>query len=135
MKTHLIQTAIAALTLAAVGFAQSAQPLQVTVPFDFVAGNRTLTAGQYTISQPVTGAVAIRSAEGPPGVVTLTQRVESPGRLGIARLVFHRYGYRYFLSEIWGADPSVGSQLRKTAQERELARNSRKAVATIIAVR
>jgi hypothetical protein len=49
MKTNLIQTAIAALTLAAAGYAQSAQELQVTVPFDFVAGSRTLPAGQYSL--------------------------------------------------------------------------------------
>ena len=52
MKTQLIQTAIAALTLAAAGYAQSAQDLKVTVPFGFVAGSRTLPAGQYTVSQP-----------------------------------------------------------------------------------
>jgi hypothetical protein len=135
MKTHLIQTAFAALALAAAGYAQSAQPLQGTVPFDFVAGRRTLTAGQYTVSQPVnTSAVAFRSARGAPGVVVLTNRVESPGRQEIAKLVFHRYGDRYFLSEVWGTEDS-GSQLRKTVQERELAQDSRKHLATIFAAR
>jgi hypothetical protein len=135
MKTHLIQAAFVALALAAAGYAQSAQPLQVNVPFDFVAGSRTLTAGQYTVWQPVTGTVAFRSFQGAPGVIIFTNRVESPGRQGSAQLVFHRYGDRYFLSEVWGTDSSVGSQLRKTVQERELAQNSRKAVATIIAAR
>jgi hypothetical protein len=135
MKTHLIQTAFAALALAAAGYAQSAQPLQVTLPFDFVAGSRTLPAGQYTVSQPVnTSVVAFRSARGAPGVVVLTNRVESPGRREIAKLVFHRYGDRYFLSEVWGTEDS-GSQLRKTAQERELAQDSRKHLATIFAAR
>jgi hypothetical protein len=135
MKTHLIQTAFAALALAAAGYAQSAQPLQVTVPFDFVAGSRTLTAGQYTVSQPInTSAVTFRSARGAPGVVVLTNGVESPGRREIAKLVFHRYGDRYFLSEVWGTEDS-GSQLRKTVQERELVGNSRKAQAVIVAAR
>jgi hypothetical protein len=135
MKTHLIQATFAALALAAAGYGQSAQAFQVTVPFDFVAGGRTLTAGQYTVSQPVTGAVAFRSDQGAPGVIIITNRVESPGRQGSAQLVFHRYGDRYFLSEVWGTDASVGRQLRKTLQERELAQNSRKAGATIIAAR
>jgi hypothetical protein len=136
MKTYLIQTAFAALALAAAGYAQSAQPLQVTVPFDFVAGSRTLTAGQYTVSQPVnTSAVAFRSARGAPGVVVITQRVESPGRRGIAKLVFHRYGDRYFLAEVWDTDRSIGSQLSKTVQERELAQDSQKHLATIFAAR
>ena len=132
MKTQLMQTAIAALTLAAAGYAQSAQQLKVTVPFDFVAGSRTLAAGQYTVSQPVnSNAVVIRSAESAPGAVVFTNRVESPGMHEIGKLVFHRYRDRYFLSEVWGTDQSVGSQLPRTATERELARHSRDDLATI----
>jgi hypothetical protein len=130
MKTQLIQTAIAALTLAAAGYAQSAQDLKVTVPFGFVAGSRTLPAGQYTVSQPA-NSVILRSAEGAPGVVMIANRVASPGRREIGKLVFHRYGDRYFLSEVWGTDRSTGSQLPRTAPERELAQNSRNELATI----
>jgi hypothetical protein len=61
----------------------------------------------------------------------VTSRVEAPGRQEIGKLVFHRYGDRYFLSQVWGTDQSTGSQLQKTAQERELARNSRGELATI----
>jgi hypothetical protein len=132
MKTQLIQTAVAALTLAAAGYAQSAQELKVTVPFGFVAGSRTLPAGQYTVSQAGNpSAVVMRSAGSAPGVVVVTSRVEAPGRQEIGKLVFHRYGDRYFLSQVWGTDQSTGSQLQKTAQERELARNSRGELATI----
>jgi hypothetical protein len=132
MKTQLIQTAVAALTLAAAGYAQSAQELKVTVPFGFVAGSRTLPAGQYTVSQAGNpSAVVIRSAGSAPGVVVVTNRVESPDKQEIGKLVFHRYGDRYFLSEVWGTDQNAGSQLPKTAPERNLAQNSRENLATI----
>ena len=132
MKTQLIQTAVAALALAAAGYAQSARDLKVTVPFDFVAGSRTLPAGQYTVSQSNNwSAIVIRSAAPAAGAVMLTNRVESPGRQEIGKLVFHRYGDRYFLSEVWGTDRSTGSQLPKPAQERELAQHSRPDLATI----
>jgi hypothetical protein len=132
MKTNLIQTAVATLALAAAGYAQSAQELKVNVPFEFVAGSRTLPAGQYTTSQAGNpNAVVIRSVAGAPGVVMVASRVKSPGRHEIGKLVFHRYGNRYFLSEVWGTDQSTGSQIPKTAQERELAQGSRKDVATI----
>jgi hypothetical protein len=37
-----------------------------------------------------------------------------------ARLVFHRYGERYFLAEVWnGADPT-GRQLLKSQEERAI---------------
>jgi len=132
MKKQLIQTALAALTLAAAGYAQSAQPLRVIVPFEFIAGSSTLRAGQYTVSRLVnTSAVAIRPAENARGVIMLTSRLESPGRREIGELVFHRYGDRYFLAEVWDADRSTGSQIPTTAQERERAQNSRKVLAMI----
>ncbi len=133
MKTHLIQTALAALTLAAAGYAQSGEELKVVVPFDFVAGGRTLPAGQYTVSQPAnSGAVVIRSDGSTPGVAILANRVGSSGKKEIGHLVFHRYGDRYFLSEVWGTDRDAGSQLPKTAQENKLAQDSREAPDTIL---
>jgi hypothetical protein len=85
-----------------------------------------------TVSQPVnTSAVVIRSAEGA-GVVLLTNRVETPGRQGGAKLVFHRYGASQFLAEIWDADRGVGSRIPTTKQERKLARNPRETLATIL---
>ena len=127
MKTQLIQTAVAALALAAAGYAQSVQELKVTVPFGFVAGSSAFPAGQYTVSQAGNpNAVVIKSAESTPGAVLLANQVASPGRREIGELVFHRYGDRYFLVEVWGTDQNIGSQLPKTAQERELAQKSRK---------
>jgi hypothetical protein len=47
-----------------------------------------------------------------------------------ARLVFHRYGQRYFLAEVWNGADKVGRQLMKSrdelAIERELASISSK---------
>jgi hypothetical protein len=39
-----------------------------------------------------------------------------------ARLVFHRYGNTYFLSQVWMAGSSVGRELRKMRQERAIER-------------
>ena len=132
MKTQLFQTAVAALTLAAAGYAQSAQELKVTVGFDFVAGSRTLPAGQYTVSQPPnSSAVVIRGMGVPRGAVVLANKVESPGRQEIGKLVFHRYGDRYFLAEVWETGRTVGRQIPKTPQERKARQNSREDLATI----
>jgi len=133
MKTNLMQTAVAILALAPAGYAQSAQELKVTVPFDFVAGSRALAAGQYTISQAGNpSAVVIRSAGSATGVIMIANRVAFPGRQEFGKLVFHRYGNHYFLSEVWGTDQDMGSQVPKAAQERELAKNSRNNEATIL---
>jgi hypothetical protein len=139
MKTQLIQTAIAALTLAVSGYAQHPpQEMKVTVPFDFAVASRVLPAGQYTFSKlfsepSSTRALVIQSAAGA-HVVTFANPVESPRRQEIGKLVFHRYGDRYFLSEVW--NPDLGSQLPASAQERKLAQNLREAPATrIVAAR
>jgi hypothetical protein len=63
-------------------------------------------------------------------VVTLANPVEPPRRQEIGKLVFHRYGDRYFLSEVW--NPDRGSQLPASAQERKLAQTVREAQATRI---
>ena len=121
MKTNLMQTAVAILALAPAGYAQSAQELKVTVPFDFVAGSRALAAGQYqyTISQAGNpSAVVIRSVGSATGVIMIANRVAFPGRQEFGKLVFHRYGNHYFLSEVWGTDQDMGSQVPKAAQER-----------------
>ena len=39
------------------------------------------------------------------------------------KLVFNRYGNRYFLSEIWVNGATRGHQLPKTCRERELAKD------------
>ena len=39
-----------------------------------------------------------------------------------ARLVFHRYGERYFLAEVWSGSDSTGRQLMKSRQERAIER-------------
>ena len=125
MKTQLLQTPVAALTLAIAGYAQRAQPLQVNVPFDFVAGSRTLPAGQYTVLQPVnTSAVVFRSDREGLGVAMITHRLESAGKQGIGKLLFHRHGDRCVLAEVWDTDRSSGRQIPMTAQERELARGA-----------
>jgi len=39
-----------------------------------------------------------------------------------ARLVFHRYGNTYFLSQVWMAGSGAGRELLKTRQERAIER-------------
>jgi hypothetical protein len=41
-----------------------------------------------------------------------------------ARLVFHRYGERYFLAEVWSGSDGAGRQLLKSREERAIERES-----------
>ncbi len=108
--------------LAAAG-AVSAQTvtLQAKIPFSFVVNGKSLPAGEYAVFQgSAPGTMMIRGAGNGAGALTRVVPPSDPSaHAGTARLVFHRYGERYFLSQIWtGADQ--GSQLPVTRTEREL---------------
>ncbi len=90
--------AIANFAMAGTSFAQS-QQIRADVPFAFTVGNQLLPAGTYTIRTKSEGLVAIKNHDKPITVLTLVDRdgAKAPNS---GKLMFHRYGDRYFLSEI-----------------------------------
>jgi hypothetical protein len=103
----------------AVASANGQTPTVVSnIPFEFTVGDRALPAGKYMV-QPISqssAALMIRGDER--SAVRLANPINTSKRAQTTKLVFHRYGERYFLSEVWVAGESTGRQLRKSAQER-----------------
>jgi hypothetical protein len=100
--------------------AQNDPVIHVKVPFDFVAGNRSLPSGEYTVrTSSAQAAVWIRNADGP-NLVLLASATENEKEIGRAALVFHQYGDRYFLSKVWTGD-TIGRELPTSAVEKEYA--------------
>ena len=121
MKTQLLRASLVAVLAAASAFAQSSTSLKVNVPFDFIVGNQTLHAGQYTVDRGTApGAVILKSAQGKGAAIAMGQALESITSRNNGRLVFHRYGAAYFLSEVWGAG-NHGRKLPTSSREREMA--------------
>jgi hypothetical protein len=54
------------------------------------------------------------------GVLIQTQGVEARREQDQTKLVFHRYGDQYFLSQVWTAGESDVRELWKSRAEREL---------------
>lgn len=117
MKT--ITQAILLLTISLIPpvYSQARAPIKVNVPFDFVVGDTHLQAGSYTLERtdqdlPIT---LIRSEDGHQAVFALT----SPLRIafGEPKVVFNRYGDRYFLSEIRAG--TLAGEVPKSRIERE----------------
>jgi hypothetical protein len=121
MKTHVLRTWIIALLVAAAGHAQSPRQLSANIPFSFVAGRATLNAGQYIVDQSNPGLIQIKSANGRPGAFLLTATGHCAGNQPASKLVFHRYGDTYLLSQIWTRGDNYGRQTLVTGRERELA--------------
>jgi hypothetical protein len=122
MKTNLLGIFTVAALAASAALAQSSTPAKANVPFNFIAGTRTLPAGEYTVMTqgPAADTVIIRSADGKGAVIVLAQPLSSVDARHGGKLVFHRYGDTYFLSEIWGPG-NDGREIPTTRRERELA--------------
>ena len=126
MKTKLYRIVALwglSITLAAPLFAQFQDTLSVYIPFEFVAGEQTLPAGNYTVL-PSGLALRIQNSRTKKTLWVLTTSLMESSPSRDIRLDFHRYGEIYFLSRVRRPDARFGFQLRESPIERELARRT-----------
>jgi hypothetical protein len=98
-------------------YAQSVE--KANVPFAFNVGSSQLPAGRYIIKvDHSSGLVMIRNSATSAAALSLGQR-QSPGGKS-RKLVFQRFGTRYFLSRIWGEQGSTGLMFRAPKAETKL---------------
>jgi hypothetical protein len=135
MKTlnNIILTLGAAAVLGATGlYAQSAAV--ANVPFDFMVQTVTMPAGEYTL-KPLSGPsglIQIMNSDTHRSVLVLAPSTNSiykgkPTEPG--KVIFHRYGDRYFFSEVWTPDglrggvamPKLERELQASAAGTEMA--------------
>jgi hypothetical protein len=102
-------------------FAQSRQ--QATIPFDFTVGKRLLPAGTYVIAHVGSGLISVRGWKGKELVsaITLVTAADQV-RKNPDRLIFHKYGDQYFLSEIRGDVGETSGKLSTSALEQRFQR-------------
>jgi hypothetical protein len=126
MKRHLnISLAIIMLVgvLAAAAQAQtsSAQKMVANIPFTFNVGQTELPAGKYTITvvNPSSDrkVLQIRNADGHSSAMIQTTS-ELRNAADNAKLVFHRYGDRYFFAQAQMAGDMTSLAAVKTKAER-----------------
>lgn len=100
---------------------QGTTEARANIPFQFIVGDKSLPAGKYAV-RPNKGSrvVAIDNRDSQGSARRLTSEIMG-NRKENARLVFHRYGNRYFLAEVWMGEPT-GIQLAKSREERVLER-------------
>jgi hypothetical protein len=129
MKTRAIVTAsLFALSLiVAAQVAQAQESMAVNIPFAFVAGDATLPAGEYRVQTLNTNSavILIRCSDKGPSAMVLSQAAQAKDTQTQSKLVFQRYGNRYFLSQVWKAGSISGRQLRKSHAEKEIAQSAR----------
>jgi hypothetical protein len=119
----------AALLLAAsASIAQTKQgDVVANIPFPFVVAHQTLPAGHYIVSPANADALGIHDANNR-GTFVPTESTQRSANDNSCKLVFHRHGDTYFLSEVWVAGNSNGRTLFRSRAERELAESGKEKV-------
>ena len=110
--------------------------VQATIPFSFSVGTHAMPAGDYAVSLDGWGQLRI-SRVGVPGAATASTSAVggNPTQDPPPKLIFNRYGNRYFLSEVWTGGTSQGHQLMISSTEREYARATKTESTTVLATR
>jgi hypothetical protein len=107
-------------------YAQAGAPQQANVPFDFIVGSQTLPAGRYIFErinrQTIQETILLRTAEGRAIMMVRTMPAQARSTQQQARLIFPRYGQRYFLSQLVTPGDDFRLKLPKSRFERTLER-------------
>ena len=122
MKKHALSTvcmvSLLALLAAVSAYAYVSSTVIAKVPFSFSVGNESLPAGHYTLYQSSEGYVSLLGPQGSAFLGwTLPGRTVRPD--GEPKIVFHRYGDQYFLSEIFSGTDNVSRKLPVSKLEKE----------------
>jgi hypothetical protein len=90
------------------------------VPFAFVVANKELPAGEYFVRSLYWNAVAIQPSQSKEGLITIARQCAMPADAQ-PKLIFHRYGKRYFLAEARLPNMDSGRKFYVTREELEIA--------------
>lgn len=123
-KRSLVMGALMVFTvMTSTRVAQAQDSLVVKVPFDFVAGTASMPAGEYTLktSGPMSTLLLINRTDPAASVLVPSNSAASSEAQKESKLVFARYGDRYFLSQVWTTGSARGRQLPRSAREKESA--------------
>src|SRR5258708_12228294 len=142
MKTRAFVTATLFVLsiIAAAQVAQPDEPMTVNIQFAFVAGNATLPAGEYRVQKldRNPAVVLIRCSGASAAAMVMSNAAQAKETQTESKLVFNRYGNRYFLSQVWNTGSIRGRQLPISPREKEmpqLAPNEPKTEITLVARR
>jgi len=121
MKKQAATLLVLAL-LAVPGFvnAQSRQVLKAQVPFEFIVNGHIMPAGECSIKAEGDGVTYLVVSSGSRKMFVVPNATESSTVAAEAKLVFHRYGDRYFLSSISPKGNNRGYALPAGKAEKEL---------------
>ena len=123
MKNQLFALIGLGLLLATASAYAQTGLVKANVPFNFIVNKAEIPAGSYSIQNISTNgqAMVIQSADRNLVQVILPNSCQSSKPQEKTKLVFHRYGDRYFLAQVWVAGMDRGSEFKSSEREAEMA--------------
>lgn len=99
--------------------------IDANIPFQFVAGNKTLPAGKYVIRQVddtenSPNSILIRSADGKTTAVFNTTNAGQTNPAKQSEIIFDNVGGTYFLSQIFAEGENGGLQAVESKKEKKM---------------
>ena len=126
MKKLIIMLFIVGMTLFTASRA-NAQVLVVTVPFDFAAAGKTMPAATYIVRDVGNSRLFAFMSDGQSVMVTAN---ETDGTVTGGKLVFHRIGDEYFLSDMVTRSGKV--HFAASARERRVQDAAQQSLTTVL---
>ena len=141
MRKHFLGTLITlgglfALAVPGAANAQLTSPgvVKANNAFSFIVGKTTFSAGDYRVKNSGTERVLLITAEeSSQGGLINTLEVEAHKGSSQSKLIFHRYGSKNFLSQIWIKDENSGREIPRSRTEKELMAKAASHAVTILA--
>jgi hypothetical protein len=104
------------------------------VPFAFTVENTEMSAGTYTIAAVSYSAIAVINRSKGTCAISLFHSEQPRNYNDATKLVFHRYGDTYFLSQVARGSGETVIQLPVSKQESEAQQNARSGSAKEVVV-
>ena len=123
-KTLMLFAAALTLFMTTAASAQTIH-MKADIPFNFIINGSTLPAGEYSVTSADVGGqvLLISDLSSHRNNLIVANSCRSAKAATKTKLVFHRYGDRYFLNQIWVAGDDAGHEIPTSRREKEVARD------------
>ena len=124
MKIPTLTIAVLAVGLTVIPAHAQRGGVRAKIPFSFAVSGKTFPAGKYTMIA-ASHQLKIEDENGRIVVLSLANEVSGRSVDPDGEIIFHCYGYRCFLAEVWLPTEENGRQLPTPRMEADLQKEQR----------
>ena len=128
-RSHLAIAILFSMSILMTSAVAQTAAVKTKIPFDFTVARQTFPAGEYTISERGT-MLQLVSLDNH-GSAYVQKYIAAYKNKATPKVVFHRYGKRNFLSQVWTTD--TVHELFASSREIEYARTDKQEQVVVLA--